>query len=348
MILNSYAVLDGFVSLLRLGLGLVVLWLGLSVLRTWKHRKRGGEGRKITEDRGYLLLLLAGLLLVLNVAAWPIFYLLLQSYVPEWPGVMCIYGVTRIGTGSLSVSRFLPSLVTTLQLLKPALVFVSGAWFVLYLVNRRTDTAPLTSRVLTLLIAAGFLAVADAAIEVAYLVIQKKEVFLSAGCCTGVFDSAEDESRFLPTGLAGAEAETWLFGAYYLVQFGMVLALWVCERLCRRRLSLSWLGLLLAGTVVSFVVSAVFLVDVAAPRLLHLPSHHCPYDLVSKAPASVVAAAIFLAGCFCVGWACFAGLLGRHTESRSFLPEMLRRLLHSAFLCYVGSVLIMSAELWLA
>jgi hypothetical protein len=350
MILNSYAVLDGFVSLLRLVLGLFVLWLGLSTWRTWRRRVQAVEDRKILEDRGYLLLLLAWLLLVLNVAAWPIFYLLLQSYVPEWPGVMCIYGVTRIGTGSLGISRFLPTLVKALELLKPGLVFLSGAWFVLYLVNRRTHTAPLTGRVLALLVVVGFLAVADAAAEVTYLGIPKREVFLSAGCCTGALGSQEDASRFLPRGLVGEGAEPWLCWAFYAVNLGMVLVLWACKRVCRRHLPVKWLLSLLGGSGLSVVVSTVFLVDVAAPRLLanFLPHHHCPYDLVPQAPVSVAAMAIFLGGCFCVGWACVAGWLGRDAESRPFLAEVVGRLLHLAYLGYLGSVMMMSVELVLA
>ncbi len=167
MILNAYAVLDAFISLLRLALGLLVLWLSVSAWRSWFRNTPGPEERKALEDRYYLLFLLAGLLLALNILSWPIFYLLLQSYVPEWqPAVMCIYGVTQIGLGTLGPSRFLPRLVTGLQTTKPLLVFLSGAWFVLYLVNRRTRTAPLTGRVLLLLLAAGLLAIADAAAEV--------------------------------------------------------------------------------------------------------------------------------------------------------------------------------------
>src|SRR5438034_2096252 len=101
MILNAYAVLDAFVSFLRLGLGFLVLWLGLSAWWMWVRHAPVNEGRKALEDRCYLLFLLAGLLLALNVLSWPIFYLLLQSYVVEWPGIMCIYGVTRIGVGSI-------------------------------------------------------------------------------------------------------------------------------------------------------------------------------------------------------------------------------------------------------
>jgi len=111
---------------------------------------------------------------------------------------MCIYGVTRIGTGSLGPSRFLPTLVTVLQATKPALVFLSGAWFVLHTLNRRTRTASLTGRVLVLLVLAGSLAVADAAVETAYLVIPKKEVSCLLGAapwCSMRWGGADGFSR---------------------------------------------------------------------------------------------------------------------------------------------------------
>jgi hypothetical protein len=347
MILNAYAVLDAFVSLLRLGLGLLVLGLGLSAWRAWRRRP-AGEGRKALEDRGYLLFLLAGLLLWLNVVAWPLFYLLLQSYVPEWPGVMCIYGVTRIGLGTRGAARFLPALVTTLEATKPALVFLSGAWFVLYLVNRRTRTAPLTGRVLLALLAAGLLAVGDAAAEVAYLAIPKKEEVASAGCCTGAFDAQAGANRFIPQALVGEKAVPWLYAAYYGVNVGMVVALGVCVRLARTRLPGRWLPVLLAGAVVSLAVNGIFLVEVAAPRLLHLPYHHCPYDLVPGAPESLVAVGLFLAGCFATGWACVAAWLGRGSEAAAFAPDVVRGLLHLAFLGYLWSLLMTSVELVLA
>ena len=102
---------------------------------------------------------------------------------------MCIYGVTRIGEGSVGISRFLPPLLAALQAAKPALVFLSGAWFVLYLVNRRTPTAPLTGRVLAVLLASALLAVGDAAAEATYIVLPKKEEAASSGCCTDAFDA---------------------------------------------------------------------------------------------------------------------------------------------------------------
>ncbi len=352
MILNTYAILDAFVSLLRLGVGLAVLWLGLAALRGWAGARASpeivGEERKALEDRCYLLFLLAGLLLALNVLSWPLFYLLLQSYVPEWPGVMCIYGVTRIGAGSLGSSRYLPGLLTALQVMKPGLIFLSGAWFVLYLVNRATSTAPLTGRVLFVLLAAGLLAVADAGAELTYLAIPKKEQFLSGGCCTAVFDGDQRSSRFLPQARAGEQDVPWLYAAYYAVNGGMVVALAAAVRASRRRLPAGGLAPLLLGALLSLAVNAVFLVEVAAPRLLHLPYHHCPYDLVPRAPESLAAVALFLGGSFAVGWACVVGWLGRAAEARPLLPGAVGQLLHLGCLCYLGSVVMLSVELALA
>jgi hypothetical protein len=347
MILNAYAVLDLFLSLLRVGLGLLVVVLGVSAWRVRGRQTAGFESATFLEDRCYLLFLLAGILLVLNVLAWPIFYMLLQSYVPEWPGVMCIYGVTRIGTGSLGPSRFLPALVTILQLTKPALVFLSGAWFVLHLLNRRTRTGTLTGRVLLLLPLTGLLAAADAGVETAYLVIPKKEVFLSTGCCTEVFDAQDRGSRFLPATLLGEKDSPRLFTAYYALNAGMVLALGGCARLCRRRFPVGWLGPLLLGAVAALLVNVLFLIEIAAPRLLHLPNHHCPYDLVSRAPESLVAVALFLLGSFVVGWICVVGWLGNRPEADQFLPRTMGQLCRLGILAYSWSVLMMTVELTL-
>jgi hypothetical protein len=347
MILNTYAVLAAFVSLLRLGLGMLVLGLGLVAWRTWRRTPPNDEGRKNLEDRSYLLFLMGGTLLALNVIAWPLFYLLLQSYVSEWPGIMCIYGVTRIGSGSLGPARHLPPLISAVQILKPALVLLSGAWFVLYLLNRRTRTAPLTGRVLLVLLAAGLLAVGDAAAELSYIAIPKREEFPSAGCCTGAFDQST-AARFLPATLIGEnDAGRWS-GAYYILNAGLILVVAVCARLWRQRLSRSGLVPLVLAAAAVVAVNAVFLVEVAAPRLIHLPYHHCPYDLVPRAPESLVAVALFLGGTFCVGWAGVAAWLGGSPETTRLLPAMVSRLLQLAAFAYLWSLVMMSVELALA
>src|SRR5262249_23750255 len=119
---NSYGSLDAFVGLLRLFFALLTLGFGVAAL--WNYRTArlaGGETGR--EGQLHLLILLAFLLLGLNFASWPLFYLLLQSFVREMPGVMCIYGVTRFGSGSIGPARFLPGLILALQITKPTLVF---------------------------------------------------------------------------------------------------------------------------------------------------------------------------------------------------------------------------------
>jgi hypothetical protein len=346
LILNAYAILDAALALLRLGLGLLVLGLGFRAWRVWIRGALPPEGRKALEDRCYLLYCLGALLVVLNVISWPLLYLLLQSYVPQWPGVMCIYGVTQVGAGSLGPSRFLPRLLTALQLTKPALVFASGAWFVLYLLNRSTRTAPLTGRVLGVLLLAGVLAVADAAAEMAYLTIPKQEEFLSGGCCAAAFDAESQAARFLPGALLGEAAVPWLYSAYYAANLGMALALFGVRRLSRA-LPATLLPLLL-GAALSVAVNAVFVLEVAAPRLLHLPHHHCPYDLIPVAPESLVALALFAGGAFAVGWACLVGWLGRAPETAAPLAGTVGRLLGLGLLGYLGSAVMLSLELALA
>src|SRR5262249_511544 len=126
VILNTFAVLDAFVCFSRLILSLVAVCIGYCASRQWRSSPRIDRSEKSLDDQFHLLLLAVGLLLILNVLAWPLLYLVLQSYVVEWPGVMCIYGVTRVGTGSVGPSRFLPALLAGLQLSKPFLVFLTG------------------------------------------------------------------------------------------------------------------------------------------------------------------------------------------------------------------------------
>ena len=347
MILNAYAVLDAFVTLLRLLVGVLLVGVSASL---W--RKCGSSvapvNRQLLEDRFYLLYLLAFLLLGLNVASWPLLYLLLQSYVPQWPGAMCIYGVTQVGVESSGVARFLPTLLTALQAAKPALVFLIGAVVVLYIVNRRTPTAPLTNRILIGLVTVGLFAAADAAVEAAYLVIPKKEEFPSVGCCTVALGITPRARGIGPRDMLIKDSRSWLYAAYYLVSVAMVLALASCAFSSRFHATLKSLATMLVGALVSLPVVTVFLIEIAAPTLLHLPFHHCLYDLIPKVPESVVAIALFIFGCFSVGWACVAGWLADCEETRPFLHQTIRGLVFMGLFGYLGSAAMITIEMAIA
>jgi hypothetical protein len=345
MILNSYAILDAFVTLLRGLAGLLVVVLGL--FAWWKGRGLlMPESRKALEDRGTLLFLLSFLLVALNLVSWPLLYLLLQSYVPEWPGVMCIYGVTQIGVGSLGPSRFLPKLLEILEFTKPLLVFAGGGWFVLYLINRRTATAPLHNQIIAGIIGLGALAVLDASVETAYLAIPKKEKFLAAGCCTEVFD-AQGQSRFLPNALFQEDHRWLLYAAYYGINGFLIVALFA-GRWLNAAVYPVVLGLLLLIAILATAVSGIFLIEIASPILLHQPYHHCPYDLVPRVPESVLAVALFLWGTFAVGWSWVAVWFGRYHETEAFLCHVVRQMMLMACWSYLASLVMMSVEITLA
>jgi len=333
MILNGYCLLDGLICLLRCPLSLAVV--GLAV-RTWRHRcalDSHADPQK-NENRSYLLLLLAATLLVLNVLAWPLFYLLLQSYVPQWPGVMCIYGVMQIGTGSETTSRFLPGLLHTLQISKPTVVFLSGAWLSLYLVNRRTASSSLLPRAALLLLGFGIFSTADAVLEFAYLAIPKTEIFHNSGCCTTA--TRASSNMFL-----GGIDRTWLFAAYFAVN-GVVATLIEAQQRGQRQ---RWLPLLLITAIVSIPVNAQFLIHIAAPTILHLPYHHCPYDLLSKAPETTVGIALYVIGLFAVGWTCILAWMGKHEQTQGFLNQTVQRLLYVGSIGYLSSMIFFCIEL---
>ena len=347
LILNGYTVLSVFVCLLRFVLGLVVASAGLSVWRQ-ARRKRTTSQSDSLEHRSYRMIVSAGILIGLNVVSWPILYLLLQSYVSEWPSAMCIYGVTQVGAGSLGASRFLPGLLIGLQWMRPFLLFVGGTGFVLYLINRRTQSAPLASRVLLVFLLTGIFSVVDAAVEGAYLLIPKSELRLAGGCCTNRLESVQQDSKFTPTGRVSEQLQPILTATYFtlnVVEIALLLSHLTLGFVQIRRV-IRFSSLTIGVSLIP--LNLLFFIEVAAPKILGLPFHRCLYDLISVAPESVVGLVLFVLGCFGLGWSYLAEKLGSCEETRSFLQDDVSKLMFIALFGYTGSTLLFSLELCLA
>jgi hypothetical protein len=346
MVLNGYTILSIFLCLMRLILSLIVVSVAFT---SWRMSRRTltPEQTETVENRSYLLFLSGTVLIGINVVSWPIMYLLLQSYVQEWPSAMCIYGITQIGAGTLGTSRFLPALLTGLQWTKPLLVFLSGAGYVLYRINRRTQTAPLQNRVLLVLLLIGASTFVDSAVEGAYLIIPKTEIRLAGGCCTNALEFIEQESKFRPRIRFTETQRPYLFTAYYSLNLAMIAGLFYYVAFKPSQTRRPWQWLLLLGGLLSIPVSLLYLIEIAAPAILGLPFHHCAYDLISAAPESVAGVGLFLLGCFSVGWSFIAREFGSCDQSRSFIPEYVSRLLFLALFGYVGSLLVISLEMFL-
>jgi hypothetical protein len=337
MIANGFAVIGVFLDLLRFGAAALAVALGVKTLCS---ASRGARSR--SENHAYFCALLAYLLLGLALAAWISLYLLLDSFVAESPGAMCIYGVTRVGEGSPGVFGWLPTLVTGIQVMKPVLVFAAGGAVVLYGLYRRAGTQTMLPRFVGALLVVGLLSLADASAETAYLLIPKRDVPLSTGCCSVA--AAEADAACLPR----PDDERWLTPAYFASQLFMVCLMAWPGTLKAAAPSTLRLSFSLIACAAATCVSGKFVVDQAAPALLHLPYHHCIYDLVGNVQESGVAIGLLLWGTFCVGWSCVAGCFGRTIDTLALLAAEVRRLQIGAALGYLGSAAMFGVELWLA
>jgi hypothetical protein len=337
MILNAFSALDAFFCLLRL-----LLAGGVVVIAVHLLRAASAPNVKVWEDRSYLLMQTSLVLLGLNVISWPLLYAVLQSYVPQWKGVMCIYGVTQIGAGSMGASRFLPDLLASLQTIKPAIVFLGGGWMVTYLMHRQAHRLALLRPMLALVACFGALTVADAALEGTYLAIPKKEQSLDVGCCTVKDSAGEQAARWLPAGSDARWVPWAFFGHGGFMVAGLLGAVW-SGAISR----FSVVAALAALSLGSLPLGMLFLTETAAPAILNLPFHHCPYDLLTRAPESVVGIAAYVLGAFCVGWGCLASRLGR-SQSPLAASTLAGRLFFLAAIGYVAALVVMSLELGLS
>lgn len=341
MILNAYAVLAGFLSCLQFLISAVCL--GVAVRTMAKGRVSSAADRTQFEDRAYFATASAVVLLAVNVASWPLLFLLLQSYIPEWRGVMCVYGVMQIGQGSLGSAAWLPWLVWGLQLSKPAIVFAGGCVVVLYHLNRASHSGLLLRSVLAAIACLGALSMVDAVVELSYLWIPKRGEVLSVGCCTLAFD-AEPFAGLAILSRMMQFGTKHLTVAYYVLNLaligGIALALYAGSQ---ERVFLP--PLVLAAGVLDFYISLCFLIEVAAPKLLGLPYHHCPYDLLASAPESLLSLIAFVLAGFTAGWSCVAIWFGRTVETRAAMNSIVRNLLALAALSWTASLLTLTVEL---
>ena len=133
MIVNKYSILSLFVCTLGL-----VLAGALAATASWAARQirrvRGELDASQAERSMHLATLIAVVCLVLLVIGWPLFYAMLDSFVPEIPGAMCIYGVTKV----------MPAMNALVQAATPALIFVLGAWLLAESVRRQVAQASST------------------------------------------------------------------------------------------------------------------------------------------------------------------------------------------------------------
>jgi len=329
LILNVFTLTVIFTSFLTL----ILLAVGAGstlFLRSRIKQQDDREHETATENRLYLAFLLVAAALLCRGLGWPLFYLMLQSFIPDVPGAMCIFGTTQV----------MPVLIRSLEVLKPILFFLIGAWFVLYGIDRSTKAYSLTNRKFLFFWVLCVLAGLDAAGDVV-LAITYAPPGIPVTCCTVIGDIQFPVARIKTPailGSRGGELGTVLYHGIHIFSVGIVAALLMTrswEASSKANRGALWLSLLLA--ISGMLITCVAMIDRIGPTLMELPHHHCPYCLLQYVPVSIAFLGLELLGNFSLGWAFIAGTLGRTEETRSISSEWVRRMWKSAFFCLLSS-----------
>jgi hypothetical protein len=317
MILNAYTIIVLFIAALT---GILALMLAVFSLREYRRFSMAGTGeeRTATENRSYLLLLIATVILVVKLLSWPFFYVTLQSYVPHIQGAMCIFGVLQVDAGFSSF----------LQILKPVMFFLVGGWLLLNNLDRTTETAPLFRRKLLFLSLVSVIALVDSAGDVMYFTSFEGKADVT--CCTLFFDLPERTTAMLTKSVLGEEYARYLLPLYYMTNIFFIAFMVISYirflpgRFISPPVNLQVLSLLGAGVVLSLlnaVISLFALFEIIAPKIMELPYHHCIYCMWQYAPDSIVLTALSVLGTFSVNWAFLLYITGRHKET---VPHMIK------------------------
>jgi len=338
MIVNKYSVLSLFVDALGLVLAVV-----LAISASWAARRIGRGRGELDASRAeqsiHLATLVAMVCLVFLVIGWPLLYAMLDSFVPEIPGAMCIYGVTKV----------MPVANALVQAARPALIFLLGAWLLVESVRRQSGQRARRSRgMIALVVLAGMLAGGQGA-EIYYIVKVDSLNQVSCCCCCGGGGSAklQPAAFYLPWAQTGGASRAAVSGLFFAG--APLLAAWLLVEARRgaprsKRSAWTQSAVLLLAAVGLASASLLVFSEVLAPLLMRLPFHHCLYCLLfnGRVPDAPLIVGNLAVGSFSAGWAAVLQAAMQFDSPASAAWQWHRRL------CRVGAATLTASVLMVA
>ena len=341
MIINVYTFIMLFAAIASLVIGAIILPLSSKLAINW-GKEKNNEIKDRLERSGYLVLLIACIILAVRMASWPFFYFTLRSYVSEVPGAMCMFGVTQI----------FPHTVGFLQIIKPTAFFVMGGWFLLYYIDSQTKTSPLAVRKFAFLAVVSAFILADSIGDLYYFISMKSLITVS--CCATFYDVPVRPTAMIPKAILGGRYEKGLLPVYYatnliLISF-LAYMLW-CGVV---RLNTIWrkaaIFIALTLSIINAFVVILSFFEVIAPKLMQLPYHHCMYCFIGNGlvPDAPIILGLFILGTYAIGWIPLLNLTctgygGKDIEAAT--NSTLKGLLSFSILCLLGAVIMVSTHL---
>ena len=338
MIVNIYTIIMLFVAILSLSMGGFLFLLTIRTLISFETTIPLEDKSKF-EQKGYLVFLLACVTLSIRMIVWPWFYFMLQSFVSEVPGAMCMFGVTQI----------LPSTVTFLQIIKPISFFIMGGWLLCYYVDKSTSTAPLARKNLVFLLIVCGVLLADGIADIYYVIRMKPLMTIS--CCATFFDVPLRPSAMIPQAIFGGNFQKILFFVYYLTNIILIALLftsmskkWVSLASLPRKIILYSQGVF---GIINIPVVIYTYIENIAPKLMQLPYHHCIYCFVGNGlvPDAPIMLGLFVIGTFAIGWMCILRLLCKDTEAQSITEKLIIKVNTLSAFCLLASVIMVTVHL---
>ncbi|UJS17483.1 MAG: hypothetical protein L3J17_00080 [Candidatus Jettenia sp.] len=338
MIVNIYTLIMLFVACVSLLLGGFLLYATIKSLMSFKAIVPL-ERRSQFEQKGYLIFLIACVAIAIRMLAWPWFYIMLLSFIPEIPGAMCMFGVTQI----------LPSTVTFLQIIKPFAFFIMGGWLLCYSVDKSASTAPLARKNLYfLLIVCGVLLI-DSITDISYVLRMKP--LMSVSCCATFFDVPLRPSAMIPQAILGNNFQIILFILYYVINIIIIALLFTTLR----KKWQSWLSLSensifysqAAIAIINIPIVIFSFFEIIAPRLMQLPYHHCIYCFMGNGtvPDAPIILGLFIIGTFAVGWMGILRFLCKNGEVQPITERLLVKINNLAAFCLLASLSMVTIHL---
>ncbi len=334
MILNAYSIIVLFSCLVTGVLAFLLTIFSLRISLKYKDGITDTE-RSELQDRAYLMLLIANVVLVIEILSWPLLYLTLQSYISYIQGAMCIFGVTQAQK----------SLSAVVQIYKPLVFFLVGGWLLLNKLDSATETSPLFKRKFLFLFIVSLLVMLDKLIEIYY--ITEFNVEVDVGCCTTVFDLPGRKTSVVSESIFGKYYREYLLYIYYVSNSVLVFFMAFSYRGVKAKKG----GVLLSITALlaafNSVVTILAFFETIAPVIMDTPGHHCIYCMWQYAPDSILITLLFIVGSFSPGWALLLYITGRHKETLETLQSYIKRLSLIGMISIATSVILVSIHILL-
>jgi hypothetical protein len=332
MVLNAFALTSLFVGIISL-----ILMTAAALSALYFHRQyRKSEGideRASAQSRVNLSMLLLFTAFLLRLATWPLFYILLQSFIPVVPGAMCIYGVTQV----------MPAFTALLQVLKPLSFFLMGGSLIFYGFDLSLRNHPLMNKGIRLLVVASTVAAIDGVAELLYILVFSPPG-VAVSCCTVVADLVFPAALLLPAPLFSAHYHRILMAGYH--GFNLGLASLIYFLIWQRNSKRVWFTFIGIAALLNGAITYAVFKEYLGPRLMHLPDHHCLYCLLQYQPIAIAILGFFILGSFLAIWPLGLSRIAVAGEGTERLAALNRNLFKWATTCLLASWVLTMLVQW--